>query len=254
MITRSDTAPVVVEGLCKRFGKGETRVTALQDVSFAVGSGEFVAIMGASGSGKSTLLHLIAGLTAPDSGRVMVDGEDIAGMSDRRLSRFRRERIGLVFQSYNLVPTFTAEDNLMLPLLLGGRKKQAQADGKLDELLHLLGMQDRRKHRPGELSGGEQQRIAIGRALITDPAVMLADEPTGNLDSANGAKICELLRNLSAEKSRTILMVTHDPNVAAFAQRILILKDGRILLELKASDYRNAMELGAHYQELVAAS
>ncbi len=207
--------------------------------------------MGASGSGKSTLLHLIAGLAAPVSGLVLVDGEDIADMSDRKLSRFRRERIGLVFQSYNLVPTFTAEDNLLLPLLLGGRRKQA--DGRLDELLQTLGMQDRRKHRPGELSGGEQQRIAIGRALITDPAVMLADEPTGNLDSANSVKLCELLRKLCVEKSRTILMVTHDPNVAAFAQRILILKDGRILMELNASNYRNAAELGAHYQELVSA-
>src|SRR6185295_17504635 len=184
--------------------------------------------MGASGSGKSTLLHLMAALTPPDGGRVLVNGQDLTKLNDRELTLFRRRNIGLVFQAFNLIPTLSAEENVALPLMLDGRNG-SDAAAKVDELLHNLGLASRRGHRPDAMSGGEQQRVAIGRALVTDPAVILADEPTGNLDSANSRSVCELLRDLSSIHNKTIVMVTHEPSVAALAQEVAVLKDGKLV-------------------------
>jgi putative ABC transport system ATP-binding protein len=220
-------APLVVENAVKRYRQGTRLVEALRGVSFEVGSGQFWAIMGHSGSGKSTLLHLIAGLTNPDSGRVILDGTDMATLGDSDLTMFRRRRIGLIFQSFNLIPTLTAEENVALPLLLEGKNGKA-GNEKVQSIMESLGIADRRKHRPDALSGGEQQRVAIGRALVTDPAVILADEPTGNLDSANGQIVCQILRDLSKDQGKTIVMVTHEPDVAAYAQFTITLKDGRL--------------------------
>jgi len=220
-------APLVVDNAVKRFRQGEKFVTALEGVSLEVAAGTFLAIMGASGSGKSTLLHLMAGLTKADSGKVLVNGADLATMGDTELTLFRRHHIGLIFQAFNLIPTLTAAENVALPLMLGGRNGQA-GRLKVDELLESLGLAGRRNHRPDALSGGEQQRVAIGRALITDPAVILADEPTGNLDSANSDSVCQLLRELSVTHKKTIVMVTHEPSVAAYAQQTIVMKDGRI--------------------------
>jgi putative ABC transport system ATP-binding protein len=220
-------APLVVDNAVKRFRQGEKFVTALEGVSLEVPAGTFLAIMGASGSGKSTLLHLMAGLTKADSGKVLVNGSDLATMRDTELTLFRRHHIGLIFQAFNLIPTLTAAENVALPLMLGGGNGQAGRI-KVDELLESLGLSGRRNHRPDALSGGEQQRVAIGRALITDPAVILADEPTGNLDSANSDSVCQLLRELSVTQKKTIVMVTHEPSVAAYAQQTIVMKDGRI--------------------------
>jgi putative ABC transport system ATP-binding protein len=221
-------APLVVENAVKQFRQGARNVNALEGISFSVPSGQFWAVMGASGSGKSTLLHLIAGLTRPDSGRVLIDGTDLTAMDDAALTLFRRRRIGLVFQSFNLIPTLTAAENIALPLMLDGRNGHA-GYRRIDELLQQLQLTDRRHHRPDALSGGEQQRVAIGRALITDPAVILADEPTGNLDSANGLIVCRLLRDLSTIHGKTIVMVTHEPDVAAYASARITLKDGKLV-------------------------
>ena len=220
-------APLVVENVVKQFRQGSRSVTALSGISLEVNQGRFVAVMGASGSGKSTLLHLMGGLTNPDSGRVLVAGTDLARMNDRELTLFRRRHIGLIFQAFNLIPTLTAEENIALPLMLDGRNGQIGHE-KVNQLLQTLGLADRRKHRPDALSGGEQQRVAIGRALATDPDLILADEPTGNLDSANSDAVCELLRDLSTTHNRTIVMVTHEPSVAAFAQETVVIKDGKL--------------------------
>jgi putative ABC transport system ATP-binding protein len=187
-----------------------------------------MAIMGASGSGKSTLLHLMAGLAIADNGCVKVNGTDLGSMNDYNLTVFRRRNIGLVFQSFNLIPTLSAEENIMLPLMLEGKNGQASTS-RVTELLTNLGLQKRASHRPDAMSGGEQQRVAIGRALVTNPAVILADEPTGNLDSANSKAVCELLRDLSIAQGKTIVMVTHEPTVAAYAQEIVVLRDGKII-------------------------
>lgn len=220
--------PLAVENVAKRFRQGERSVAALAGVSLAVEQGQFLAVMGASGSGKSTLLHLMAALAAPDEGRVLVNGEDLGRMNDRKLTLFRRRHIGLVFQSFNLIPTLTAEENVALPLMLDGQNGAART-AKVNDLLESLGLSDRRRHRPDAMSGGEQQRVAIGRALVTDPAVILADEPTGNLDSANSKSVCELLRDLCAVNNKTIVMVTHEPTVAAYAQEVAVLKDGKLI-------------------------
>jgi len=220
-----DASPLVVEQLTKRFCQGSVVVEALKDVSLTVPQGEFVAVMGASGSGKSTLLHLMAGLMPPTSGSVYVDGENVAEMSDSRKTRFRRKNIGVVFQQFNLIPTLTAEENILLPAQL--ERAVRVSDSRLDELLDLLEIKERRTHRPDALSGGEQQRVAIGRALLVDPAIILADEPTGNLDSTNSTTICTLLRKLCTEQKRTLVVVTHDQNVAGYGDRTIHLRDGR---------------------------
>lgn len=244
--------PLAVECLAKRFRQGSATVEALHDVSLAVERGQFVAVMGASGSGKSTLLHAMAGLTRPDAGRVRVAGVDLAALSDGRLTLFRRRHIGLVFQTLNLIPTLTAQDNVLLPALADGRGKMVE--DRLEELLARLGLADRRRHRPDAMSGGEQQRVAIARAMICDPAIILADEPTGSLDSVTGQSICRLLRELCEEQQRTIVVVTHEPAVAAWAERIVVLKDGRTLAEFNSTDFHDAHSLAAHYQDVVAAA
>ncbi len=242
--------PLHVENLAKRFRQGATTVEALKGVSLTVERGQFVAVMGASGSGKSTLLHVMAGLTRPDEGRIFVDGVDLSSMSDRQLTLFRRRRIGLVFQAFNLIPTLSAQDNILLPVLADGQGLQS-VDGRLDGLLAQLGLGERRRHRPDALSGGEQQRVAIARALVTDPSIILADEPTGSLDSVTGQNICRLLQQLCKEQGRTIVLVTHEPAVAVWAERIVVLKDGQVLAEFSTSDLRDAHSLAAQYQDIV---
>ena len=241
--------PVRVEGATKRFRQGESVVEAIKDVCLSIEEGEFVAVMGASGSGKSTLLHVMAGLAPPDEGRVQIDGADLSTMPDGQLTRFRRRKIGLVFQAFNLIPSLTADDNITLPMLADGRKDRI--DGRLEGLLGRLGLVARRHHRPDALSGGEQQRVAIARALVNDPALVLADEPTGSLDSTSGQKICRLLRELCEAERRTIVVVTHEPAVAAWAQRVVVMKDGRILTQFGTGEFKDAQTLAAHYQDVV---
>ena len=240
--------PLIVENVSKAYRQGDRAVQALAGVSLAVERGQFLAVMGASGSGKSTLLHLVAGLTSPDSGRILIDGVDISTMPDRDLTLFRRRSIGLVFQSFNLIPTLSARDNVALPLLLDG-KNGTGVSTKADELLTTLGLSHRCDHRPDMMSGGEQQRVAIGRALVTDPAVILADEPTGNLDSSSSKSVCELLRDLCAIHGKTIVMVTHEPSVAAFAQEVAVMKDGKLIDRFPTREAAGTQELAMRYQE-----
>ncbi len=243
------TTPLAVENVTKHFRQGDRSVAALNGVTLQVQQGQFLAIMGASGSGKSTLLHLMAALAAPDEGKVLVNGLDLAGMNDHALTLFRRRNIGLVFQSFNLIPTLTAEENIALPLMLEG-KNGREAKAKVNDLLQSLGIAQRRGHRPDAMSGGEQQRVAIGRALVSDPAVILADEPTGNLDSANSKSVCELLRDLSGIHNKTIVMVTHEPTVAAYAQEVAVLKDGKLIERFPTEGNGNGGQmLAARYQE-----
>ena len=241
--------PLVLNNVTKRFRQGESVVEALKDVSLTVQAGEFVAVMGASGSGKSTLLHVMAGLTWPDAGSVQVEGTELSQMRDAQLTRFRRRRIGLVFQSFNLIPALTAEENITLPLLAEGSAKPSQ--DAVNHLLDRLGIAGRRTHRPDALSGGEQQRVAIARALITNPAIVLADEPTGSLDSVSGENLCRLLQELCQEQKRTIVVVTHEPSVAIWAERVVVMKDGRVLSDFATSAFPDALSLAAHYQQLV---
>jgi putative ABC transport system ATP-binding protein len=240
--------PLVVENVSKHYKQGDRDVVALNGVSLDVAAGAFLAIMGASGSGKSTLLHLMAGLTKADGGAVKLRGENLGDMNDKALTLFRRRYIGLVFQAFNLIPTLTAEENMALPLMLDG-KSQREAEGKVSELLGVLGLSNRRHHRPDALSGGEQQRVAIGRALMTNPAVLLADEPTGNLDSANSKSVCELLRDLAAMRNTSIVMVTHEPTVAAYAHDVAVLKDGLLVERFSTQDLNGHQELAVRYQE-----
>ncbi len=215
-----------VENLTKIYGKGDTKVTALDNVSFTVEKGEFIAIVGASGSGKSTLLHLIGGVDRPTRGKVFIDGEDIYAMNDDALAIFRRRQVGLIYQFYNLIPILNVEENITLPLELDGRKVDTK---ELDSLLKTLGLEDRRKHLPNELSGGQQQRTSIGRAMITNPAIVLADEPTGNLDSKASEEILELLKLSNKKYNQTIIMITHNLELASAADRIIKLEDGHIV-------------------------
>ena len=231
----SPPSPLEVESATKSFGKGESRVRAVDSVSLRVEPGTFTAIMGKSGSGKSTLLHLAAGLTRPDTGAVRVAGEDLAKLDDKKLTLFRRRQIGLVFQSFNLIPTLTAAENVALPLTLDRVTDGKPPKDRARELLGMLDIADRASHRPDAMSGGEQQRVAIARALVADPALILADEPTGNLDSANGEAVCKLLRDL-AGGGRTIVMVTHEPSVAAWCHRCIVLKDGRLADDFAVSE------------------
>jgi putative ABC transport system ATP-binding protein len=242
--------PLVVENVSKTFKQGDRTILALSDVSLSAAQGQFLAIMGASGSGKSTLLHLMAGLTPPDSGRILINDQDISHMKDRQLTLFRRRHIGLIFQAFNLIPTLSAWENTALPLLLDGRNSPS-FNTKVDELLERLGLSHRREHRPDVMSGGEQQRVAVGRALITDPTVILADEPTGNLDSANSKSICELLKDLSTMHGKTIIMVTHEPAVAAYAQDVAVMKDGRLIDRFSTQDLHDSHDLALRYQECI---
>lgn len=215
-----------VNELTKVYGSGENMVTALDHVSFQVKKGEFVAIVGASGSGKSTLMNLIGGIDRPTSGNVMIDGKKIFDMNESALAIFRRRNIGIVYQFYNLIPNLTVDENIMLPCLLDNRKPDPQ---KLSKIVELTGLSQRRGHLPGELSGGQQQRVSVGRALINDPAFILADEPTGNLDSKAGREIIELLTSANRAENQTLILITHDESIALQADRILTISDGRII-------------------------
>jgi putative ABC transport system ATP-binding protein len=215
-----------VENLTKTYGKDDTTVTALGGVSFSVEKGEFVAIVGASGSGKSTLMHLLGGVDRPDTGHVIVDGNEIYKLGESELAIFRRRNIGIVYQFYNLIPTLTAEENIMLPYLLDNRKP---GKSKLQEILDTIGLSDRAKHLPSELSGGQQQRVSIGRALINDPAIILADEPTGNLDSKASREVMDLLKLSNKRYNQTLLVITHDEKIALQADRIITISDGHII-------------------------
>ncbi len=243
------TPPLEATGIVKRYHQGDRVIDALRGVDLTVQQGEFVAVMGASGSGKSTLLHALAGLMDIDDGRVLVDGQDLSTLSDARLTRFRRRTIGLVFQSFNLIPSLSAEDNIRLPAP-NGPNLQAKVDG----LLERLGMTDRRTHKPGALSGGEQQRIAIARALVCEPAILLADEPTGSLDSVSGQEICRLLSEMCSEQGATIVLVTHEPHVAMWCSRVVVLKDGANLTEFQPSGRHDPQEIAADYQRTLTAT
>ena len=218
-----------VENLTKIYGKDTTKVVALDNVSFSVQKGEFVAIVGASGSGKSTLLHLLGGVDRPTSGKVYIDGKDIYDFNDDKLAIFRRRQVGLIYQFYNLIPILNVEENITLPLSLDNREVDQKT---LDEMLKLLGLQNRKTHLPNELSGGQQQRTSIGRALITNPTIILADEPTGNLDSKSSDEIVALLKKSNKELKQTIIMITHNMEIAKCANRILKIEDGRIVEEV----------------------
>ena len=215
-----------VKDLTKTYGKGNTTVTALNGVSFNVSKGEFVAVVGASGSGKSTLMHLIGGVDRPASGSVIIDGNEIFKQNESELAIFRRRNIGLIYQFYNLIPTLTAEENIMLPRLLDNRKPD---ENKLQTILQTIGLSDRAKHLPSELSGGQQQRVSVGRALINDPAIILADEPTGNLDSKSSREIIDLLKLSNKRYNQTLLIITHDEKIALQADRVITISDGQIL-------------------------
>ena len=226
-----------VENLTKIYGKGNTKVTALDNVSFSVEKGEFVAIVGASGSGKSTLLHILGGVDRPTSGKVIVDKEDVYKLNEANLAIFRRRQVGLIYQFYNLIPILNIEENITLPILLDGRKVDCEY---LNELINILGLEKRLNHLPNELSGGEQQRVSIGRALMNRPAILLADEPTGNLDSKSSKEIVELLKLSNKKYNQTIIMITHDNSLALNADRIITIKDGRIINDERVDGHEHS--------------
>ena len=217
------------ENLTKKYGKGESEVIAVDNVSFSVEKGEFLAIVGSSGSGKSTLLHLLGGVDRPTSGKVYVDGKDIYSLNDDNLAIFRRRQVGIIYQFYNLIPILNVEENITLPCDLDGNKVD---ENRLNELLKSLGLENRRKHLPNELSGGQQQRVSIGRAMINNPAIILADEPTGNLDSKSSEEIVELLKMTNKKYKQTIIMITHNTEIANEADRVLTIEDGKIIKEV----------------------
>lgn len=215
-----------IEDLCKVYGKGENKVTALDHVSLTIENGEFTAIIGSSGSGKSTLLHTIAGVDVPTSGHVYLNGQDVYAQSNEKLAIFRRRQVGLIYQFHNLIPTLNVVENITLPILMDKRKVNKE---RLKDLLELLGLQERKAHLPTQLSGGQEQRVAIGRALMNAPAVMLADEPTGSLDSRNGQEIIQLLKESHKKYHQTLIIVTHDENIALQADRIITIADGKVV-------------------------
>ena len=242
--SRPEGVVVMAGGLVRRYGEGDTAGEALRGVSRGSEAGRMTAIMGPSGSGKSTLMHLLAGLDAPTEGTIVIDGVDITNLSEKKLTRLRRDTIGFVFQFFNLLPMLTAEENIVLPLQIAGKKVEKKW---LDELLGSVGISERRNHRPAELSGGQQQRVAVARALISKPKVLFADEPTGNLDSQSSKEVLALLRKAVDEWGQTIVMVTHDAGAAAMADRILFIADGRIVRDLEES---TAAEVLAAMQEV----
>lgn len=214
-----------VEHLTKVYGKGENQVYALNDVSFSVRKGEFVAIIGPSGSGKSTLLHILGGVDRPSAGKVYLDGNDVYAQNETQLAIFRRRQVGLIYQFYNLIPVLNVSENITLPVLMDGQKINQE---RFDELIHILGLEGRENHLPNQLSGGQQQRVSIGRALMNAPAVVLADEPTGNLDSKNSHEIISLLKFSNQKYNQTLIVITHDENIALQADRIIAIEDGKI--------------------------
>ncbi len=233
-VTRvAPTAPVAARAidLVKSYGSGDTEVRALDHVTVDIARGEFTAIMGPSGSGKSTLMHCLAGLDSLTAGSVSIGDVELAGLSDKKLTALRRDRIGFVFQSFNLVPTLSALENITLPIAIAGRSPDKQW---LDTVIDTLGIRDRLSHRPSELSGGQQQRVAVGRALASRPEIIFADEPTGNLDSRSSGEVLSMLRNAVDRLGQTVVIVTHDPNAAAYAHRVLFLSDGRIVDEMRS--------------------
>ena len=219
-------AVLEVKELTKKYDQGESEVIALDQVSFSVERGDFVAIIGASGSGKSTLMNMIGGIDHPTSGSVVIEGNDISSMNEDELAIFRRRNLGIIYQFYNLIPTLTAEENIALPWKLDGRKENKE---RLTEMVHMLGLEKRAKHLPGQMSGGQQQRVSIGRALINEPAFVLADEPTGNLDSKTSKEILDILKFANQKYNQTILLVTHDEKIALQAGRIITIEDGKIV-------------------------
>ena len=222
----ADDTVVATRGVSRRYGSGDAAVDALQDVTLALRRGRYTAIMGPSGSGKSTLMHIMAGLDRPTAGTVYVDGIEITSLKERALTQLRRDKVGFIFQTFNLLPMLSAAENIRLPLTIAGRTAE---QGWLPELMETIGLADRAGHRPSELSGGQQQRVAIARALVSRPAVLFADEPTGNLDSRTGDEVLRLLRRSADELGQTIVMVTHDANAAAIADRLIFLKDGGVV-------------------------
>ncbi len=235
-------APMIVEAqdLSRRYGDGEAAVDALADVTVAFPAARFTAIMGPSGSGKSTLMHILAGLDRPTSGTVRLDGVELTSLDDRALTELRREKIGFIFQTFNLLPVLSAEENIVLPLSIAGRKPDAEW---LERLIDTVGIRDRLSHRPAELSGGQQQRVAVARALVSRPAVVFADEPSGNLDSKASSDVLELLRHAVDDFGQTVVMVTHDAHAASFADRLLVLADGRIVHDGDAVTAEQALDL-----------
>lgn len=215
-----------IENLCKVYGDGENQVTALDDISLTIEKGEFIAIIGSSGSGKSTLLHILGGVDIPTSGKVYLESQDVYAQNNEKLAIFRRRQVGLIYQFHNLIPTLNVVENITLPILMDKRKVNEE---RLDDLLEMLGLQDRKHHLPNQLSGGQQQRVSIGRALMNAPAVMLADEPTGSLDSRNGHEIIKLLKESNKKYGQTLIMVTHDENIALQADRIIGISDGKVV-------------------------
>jgi putative ABC transport system ATP-binding protein len=235
-------SPNIVEAqaVCRRYGEGEAAVDALVDVSVSFPSGRFAAIMGPSGSGKSTLMHILAGLDRPTSGSVKLDAVELSDLEDRKLTQLRRDQIGFIFQTFNLLPVLSAEENILLPLSIAGRKPDQQW---LDRLIDTVGIRNRLHHRPAELSGGQQQRVAVARALVSRPSVVFADEPSGNLDSKASDDVLELLRHAVDDFSQTVVMVTHDAHAASFADRLLVLVDGRIAHDGEATSAEQALDL-----------
>ena len=237
---RDNGQVVVATDLTRRYGEGAAAVDALAGVSTAFERDRFTAIMGPSGSGKSTLMHILAGLDRPTSGTVELDGVDITGLDDGELTKLRRDKLGFVFQFFNLLPVLTAEENILLPLSIAGRKPDREW---LDRLVRTVGLDDRRTHRPAELSGGQQQRVAVARALLSKPAVVFADEPTGNLDSKSSTEVLELLRQAVDEFGQTVIMVTHDPAAAAHADRLITLRDGKLVQDGAPGSADDVIEL-----------
>jgi putative ABC transport system ATP-binding protein len=235
-------APLIVSAvdLHRRYGEGDAAVEALDGVTVGFPEGRYTAIMGPSGSGKSTLMHILAGLDRPTSGSVVVEGTELGALDDKKLTQLRRDKFGFIFQFYNLLPVLTAEENITLPLKIAGKKPDKEW---LDELIRAVGLDNRRNHRPSQLSGGQQQRVAVARALLTKPAVVFADEPTGNLDSKAGDEVLHMLRHAADEYGQTVIMVTHDPHAAASADHIVVLVDGKVVRETPAGEADEVVEL-----------